>query len=270
DIVDDYGVWPDRDLSGIWQMQIHELDLVVPHFTQKVLENLDRELLAGAAPIAEAERGEPGIVADRQWLAVGYAEDSAEPAIGQARLSPIGDIECGNVKGASGKTDLLALGLVDLGARRHVVVAIGIELLRIAPVTGIEAGRGMRSGDIGVSLETRSQCCKGRFPVSRSPRILYRRDASAIRRYCAEQLHHDQLERGVRRAGCVIIVAVHRLCERCAHLRVAAVLAQTRHDAEDRVAPLAEGHKIMEAFENDVFIAEMLSVPGILEPIPGE
>ena len=60
-------------------MQIHELDLIVPHFTQKVLENPDRELLAGAAPIAEAERGEPGIVADRQWLAVGYAEDSAEP-----------------------------------------------------------------------------------------------------------------------------------------------------------------------------------------------
>src|ERR1700674_2175782 len=132
DIVGDHGIWPDRDLSGIRQVEIDELDLVVPHLAQKVLEYLDRELLAWAAPIAEAERRKSGIVTDRQWLAVGDAKDGAEPAIGQACLPPVGDIECRNVKGASGKTDLLALGLVDLVARRHVLVAIGIKLLRVA------------------------------------------------------------------------------------------------------------------------------------------
>ena len=95
-------------------MKVHELNLIVPHFAQKVLEHLDRELLAWAASIAETERGEPSIVTDGQWLAIGNAEDGAEPAIGETGFTPVGDIECGDVKGASGKTDLLALGLVDL------------------------------------------------------------------------------------------------------------------------------------------------------------
>jgi hypothetical protein len=69
-------------------MQIHELDLVIPHFAQEVLEHLDRQLLAWAAPIAEAERCEPGVVTDRQRLTVGNAKDGAEPAIGQAALRP--------------------------------------------------------------------------------------------------------------------------------------------------------------------------------------
>src|SRR5271166_536299 len=62
DIVDDHGIGPDRDLSGIWQVEIDELDLVVPHLAQKVFEHLDRELLARAAPIAETEWGESGVV----------------------------------------------------------------------------------------------------------------------------------------------------------------------------------------------------------------
>jgi hypothetical protein len=43
-------------------------------------------LLAGAASIAEAKRGEPSIVDDRQGLAVDNPKDSAEPAICEARL----------------------------------------------------------------------------------------------------------------------------------------------------------------------------------------
>jgi hypothetical protein len=38
--------------------------------------------------------------------------------------------------------------------------------------------------------------------------------------------------------------------------------------AEDRVAPLAERDEIVEALEDDVLLAEMLTVPSVLQPVP--
>ena len=119
-------------------------DLVPPHLAQEVLEDLDRQLLTRAAPIAEAEGREAGVVADRHRLAVGDAEDRAEAAVGQPGLATVAHLESGQVEGAAGKTDLPAFGLVDLVAGRHAEIALGIEPLRIEPVPRIEAGRGMR------------------------------------------------------------------------------------------------------------------------------
>ena len=51
---------------------------------------------------------------------------------------------------------------------------------------------------------------------------------------------------------------------------VAAVLIEARHDAEDRIAPLAERHEVVEAFEDDVLFCEIFSVACILEPVVGD
>ena len=65
DVIVNDGGRPDRDLPGGGQIELHKLDLVLPHLPEEVLEHLDRELLSWAASIAKAERGEPRIVDDR-------------------------------------------------------------------------------------------------------------------------------------------------------------------------------------------------------------
>jgi streptogramin lyase len=50
---------------------------------------------------------------------------------------------------------------------------------------------------------------------------------------------------------------------------VTAILAEAGHDAEERVAPLAERDKVMEALEDDVLFVEMRAVAGVLQPVPG-
>ena len=78
---------------GLRQIELMKGDLVPPHLAQEVLEDLDRQLLTRAAPIAEAEGREAGVVADRHRLAVGDAEDRAEAAVGQPGLAPVADLE---------------------------------------------------------------------------------------------------------------------------------------------------------------------------------
>ena len=104
----------------------------------------------------------------------------------------------------------------------------------------------------------------------RLPGILERGDAAAVRRDRAEQLHHEQLEWRVGPAVRVVVVAAHGLLERHARVGIAAVLAEPRHDAEDRIAPLAEGDEIVEALEDHVLLAEMLAVAGVFQPVPGD
>ena len=67
-----------------------------------------------------------------------------------------------------------------------------------------------------------------------------------------------------------VVVAAHRLGKRRAHFRVAAFGPQPRHDPEDGIPPLAQRDKVVECFEDDVLVAEMLAVPGVLEPIVDE
>jgi hypothetical protein len=59
DIVADYGVRTDRNVAGIWRAEVYKLDLVLPYIAQKILEHIDRKLLARATPIADAERANP-------------------------------------------------------------------------------------------------------------------------------------------------------------------------------------------------------------------
>ena len=79
-----------------------EDDLVARHFSEKVREHVDGHLLAGAAPIAEAERREACIVADRCGLSVRYREYSAEAAVGDAGLAPIANGKRRNIEGQRG------------------------------------------------------------------------------------------------------------------------------------------------------------------------
>jgi hypothetical protein len=131
------GPRPNGNLPRGGQVQFYELDLVLPDLAQEVLKHLDRELFSRAPSIAEAERGVPGIIGDRQGLAVDLSEDGAEPAIGDARLPAVGDVEFRDVERTLGKADLFALGFVDLVARRDGLVAVRIELLRVGPVNGV-------------------------------------------------------------------------------------------------------------------------------------
>ena len=105
------------------------------------------------------------------------------------------------------------------------------------------------------------------LPTAARPKL--RRCSRHLARSCGT-VHHEHLERREGRAICSIRVARHRFLERGANAGITAVLAETRHDAEDRVAPLAERDEVVEALEDDVLLAEMLTVAGIFEPIPGD
>ena len=65
----------------------------------------------------------------------------------------------------------------------------------------------------------------------------------------------------------IVVVAAHGLLEGSEHGGIAAIRAQSRQDAEDRVAPLAKRDEIVETFEDDVLFAEMRAVAGILQPV---
>src|SRR5208282_5394069 len=239
------------------------------------LKDLDGELLAGAAAITEAEWCEPRVVADRQGLAVDHAEYRAERAIGHGRVTAVVDLHRRGVEWAFGEADLLAPRLVNLSTGRHITVTARVELLRIGPVPGIEAGRGMRRYDVAASFVRQSESDRGRYAVAvvvtrtRLPRIHDRGNTSAVRRDRAKQLHDEHLERRVGRAVRGIRIPRHRLFERGTNGGIAAILAEARHDAEERVAPLAKRDKVMEALEDDVLFAEMRAVAGVLQPVPG-
>jgi hypothetical protein len=61
---------PTGTLPGLGWLRFAEDDLVAPHLAEEIPEHVDRQLLAGAAPIAEAEWREPGVIADRIGLSV--------------------------------------------------------------------------------------------------------------------------------------------------------------------------------------------------------
>jgi hypothetical protein len=94
-------------------------------------------------------------------------------------------------------------------------------------------------------------------------------DASSVGRDHAEQFHDEQLQWRKRRTAGVIKISAHGLSKRCPHGGIASVFCQARHDSENRIAPLAERHEIVEALKDDVLLAEMTAVSGILQPIPG-
>jgi hypothetical protein len=68
-----------------WQVKSHELDFSVPQLAQKILEHMNRELLAGAE--ATAKRDGPGAIAHGDRLAAGNPENGSEAANGGDPLS---------------------------------------------------------------------------------------------------------------------------------------------------------------------------------------
>ena len=124
----------------IGDVELLELGFTLPHLPQEIRENVDRELLAGTATIPETEGRIASIVADRQRLAIDDSINRAKATILQRGFSAILDVEGLSVEGALGKADLLTPGFVDLVARRHAVVAIGVELSRIPPMAWVETG----------------------------------------------------------------------------------------------------------------------------------
>src|SRR5271169_171527 len=192
DVVGDDGVRTDRHQTRVRQVQTAEGYLVAPDRPQEVFKDLDRELLAWTAAITEAEWRKPRVVADRQRLAVDHAEHRAKRAIRQGCVTAVVDLHRREIERAFGEADLLALRLVNLSAGRHIAVTARVELLRIGPVPGIEAGRGMRRYDVAASFVRQPESNRGRYAVAvvvartRLPRIHDRGNASAIRRDRAE------------------------------------------------------------------------------------
>ena len=97
-----------------------------------------------------------------------------------------------------------------------------------------------------------------------------RRNASAVRRDGAEQLHDEALERREGFAAGIVGTAFHGLLEPGARIRIAGVVGELEHDVVHRVAPLAERHEIVEHLEHDVLVREILAVAGVLDPVVGK
>jgi hypothetical protein len=110
-IVFDHGGGPDRHLAGVGQIELAEDDLVAPDLAEKVFEDLNRQLLARAPSVSEAEWCEPRIVTNRQVLAVDDTEDRSKTAIRDVCLAPILDVEICDLERASRQPDLPALCL---------------------------------------------------------------------------------------------------------------------------------------------------------------
>src|SRR5712691_2771291 len=136
----------------IGDVELLELDFVFPHLPQEIFENLDRELLGGAATISETKWRKAGIVADGQRLATDDAIDGAKDAIVQHGFPAVIDTETRSIKGAFDEADLFTLGFVDLVARQHVIVAIRVELFWVLPVDRVETGVWVQGDDVAISL----------------------------------------------------------------------------------------------------------------------
>src|SRR6202046_4728974 len=269
DIVSDHGIRSDRHPTGICQIELAKHDLVPPDFAQEILEDLDGQLLARTAAIAEAEWSKAGIVANRMACAVNHRKHRAEAAVGNVDLAAILDLEIGDVEWAACKPDLPAFVVVDLRAGGNAQIALRGERLRVLPVDRIQAGAGGRRAHIAGPLQRHAESLLRRRAVGAGARVVDHRDAAAVRRDDAEQFHDEQLQWREGRAAGRVEISAHGLLKGRPHGRVAAVFGEPRHDAENGVAPLAERHEIVEALEDDVLLAEMAAVAGILQPVPG-
>ena len=74
DVIGDHRVRSDRNSSWVDQIEFEENDLVAPDLPKEILEYLDRQLFTGTAVVAETERREASIVADRLRLTFHHTE----------------------------------------------------------------------------------------------------------------------------------------------------------------------------------------------------
>ena len=198
-------------------MKSVEDDLVARHFSEKVREHIDGHLLAGAAPIAEAERGaEASIVADRSF---GFPSDTAntvpKPLLVMLVLRPslTGSVVMSN--GQRGSPISLAFRIIDFGAGRHVQVACRVEALGLLPQPRVEARLGMGRIHVRVPLVGHAELGERRAAVEgQGPRVRDRRDAAAVGRDGSKELQPPEAQAAYRALPFALSKSpVHRLLE---------------------------------------------------------
>src|ERR1700722_432278 len=99
-IVFDHGVWPDRHLTRICQIELAKHDLVAPDLTNEIFKNLNSQLLTWTPSVSKAERSEAGIVANRKTFPTDNTENSAEAAVRDVGLASILNLEIRDLKWA--------------------------------------------------------------------------------------------------------------------------------------------------------------------------
>src|SRR4051794_19691437 len=89
DVVVDDSARGDGYLPRLLEVEPDELDPVLPDLPHQLLDELDGQLLAPTAAVAEPERGVAGRVAHRVRRVVDHAVDGAERAVGELRPAAI-------------------------------------------------------------------------------------------------------------------------------------------------------------------------------------
>ena len=87
------GAGAERHLLWVGSGDLDELKPLLRNFSDQILEGHDGELFTGAAPVAEPEGREAGVVAHGQRTIVGDGEHGAETAVVQCRLAAVLDVE---------------------------------------------------------------------------------------------------------------------------------------------------------------------------------
>src|SRR6476659_7543190 len=87
------GAGAERHLLWVGSGDLDELKPLLRRFSDQILEGYGGQLSTGAAPLAEPERREAGVVAHGQRTRVGDGEHGAETTIAQRRLAAVFDVE---------------------------------------------------------------------------------------------------------------------------------------------------------------------------------
>jgi hypothetical protein len=153
EIVLDHRVRPDRYSARIRQIKLAKDNLVAPNLAKEILEDVNRQLFARTPPVAEAERSEAGIIANRMTCAIDNPEHRAETAIGDVGLAPVFHLEIGDIERTLRQADLPAFVIVDLGTGGNLKIPLRIERIRVFPVDRIQAGAGVRRADVAVPFQ---------------------------------------------------------------------------------------------------------------------
>src|SRR5258708_16892822 len=221
--------------------EMREGDLVAPHLPQQIAEELNVDELTRTATVAEAMWGIPSVVAQGIDLIVDLCVDGTKHAVWYRGVAAILDVIVFPAKRALGQSDLLASGLIVLRGRRRLLVPIGIEVMRVAPVRRVDSGFQVRRDD---GVEARVPCAKG-LSLRRQ-----RRNASGVGRDGPEQLHDETVQPGERRAIRFVGATLHRLSKPRADSRVPGGRLQAGHHVIEHVAPLTERQAVVETFED--------------------
>src|SRR5207245_8517809 len=113
------------------QIELVEGELLFPHGSQKLLDELHGEMLSSTAAIAKSEWRVTGCVAHGVGLTVDHSVDRAKRAVGHFTVASILEAERLLREGATGQPSLGCSVLVVVDSRRRAQIAIRVERLRV-------------------------------------------------------------------------------------------------------------------------------------------